>query len=89
MALPIAGQPLIETVACSQENQPPGKKAKVEEPTLFVKRLTEHAFIPARGSVGSAGYDLARYMRTASYQLISVASNTPKLQAEFLLLQCI
>ena len=41
------------------------KKPKLEEytqnPSLMVKRLSEHATIPTRGSSHAAGYDLYRY----------------------------
>ena len=29
---------------------------------LFVKRTSEHAVLPVRGSAGAAGYDLSRYV---------------------------
>lgn len=37
------------------------KQQKMEQPLLKVKRLSEHAILPVRGSAGAAGYDLARY----------------------------
>ena len=51
--------------ATSRENlpteQPPAKLQRTEaEPKLLVKRLSEHATLPKRGSAGAAGYDLAR-----------------------------
>lgn len=39
---------------------PTAKKAKSMSTKFLVKKLTEHAFLPKRGSVGAAGYDLAR-----------------------------
>ncbi len=63
------------TLAQPMENQAPAegaaaaaKKQKLEAPTaagrtdipLFVKRHSEHAKLPVRGSAGAAGYDLAR-----------------------------
>lgn len=38
--------------------QPPAKMQKVED-TLRVKKISEHAVLPVRGSDGAAGYDLA------------------------------
>ena len=52
------GQPLSDADV-QRENLPPGKKAR-QEPKLLVKRLSEHAYLPSRGSAGAAGYDLAR-----------------------------
>lgn len=45
------------------ENIPgqPAKMQKMEEkPLLRVKKLSENATLPVRGSSGAAGYDLAR-----------------------------
>lgn len=43
--------------------QPNAKIQKVEvEPVLKVKKLSERAILPVRGSTGAAGYDLARYV---------------------------
>lgn len=39
--------------------QQPMKRAKETE-VLRVKKLSEHATLPVRGSTGAAGYDLAR-----------------------------
>jgi len=37
------------------------KRSRSEETSRFrVKKLTEHATLPVRGSAGAAGYDLAR-----------------------------
>ena len=41
------------------QNGTPAKKAKLND-RFLVKKLSEHAFLPVRGSVGAAGYDLAR-----------------------------
>lgn len=38
----------------------PFKVQRVEEEPLRVKKLTDLAIIPKRGSAGAAGYDLAR-----------------------------
>lgn len=59
--------------ASGQENhlnagEPPLKMQKVAvaakaaqaAPALLVKRLSEHAVLPKRGSSGAAGYDLSR-----------------------------
>jgi hypothetical protein len=35
---------------------------KDSAPALRVKRLSEHAVLPKRGSSGAAGYDLARWV---------------------------
>jgi dUTPase len=35
---------------------------------LQVKKLTEHAVLPARATPGAAGYDLCRYVDTAGQQ---------------------
>lgn len=44
------------------ENMPeqPNKMRKVDNEILRVKKLTEFATLPVRGSAGAAGYDLAR-----------------------------
>jgi dUTP pyrophosphatase len=52
-------------VATSRENvpvdQPPAKVQRTEPvEQLRVKRLSENATLPKRGSAGAAGYDLAR-----------------------------
>ncbi|CAG9464349.1 unnamed protein product [Pedinophyceae sp. YPF-701] len=36
-----------------------GEKRERDEPLLKIKKLSEHATIPARGSKGAAGYDLS------------------------------
>ena len=41
------------------------KKAKVDDDGVFslkVKRLSEHAIVPTKGSSQAAGYDLYRYV---------------------------
>ncbi len=45
-----------------QENLQPAKLQKMSPPMeqLRVKKLSEHATLPKRGSAGAAGYDLAR-----------------------------
>ena len=51
--------PLVE--AGNRLNDPPAsKKARSMSKKFLVKKLTEHAFLPKRGSTGAAGYDLAR-----------------------------
>jgi hypothetical protein len=40
--------------------------------TLFVKKLSEYAQLPQRGSKGAAGYDLFRYLNTYFYSGISI-----------------
>lgn len=52
--------PLAEA-DCRLNESPTTKKAKSMSTKFLVKKLTEHAFLPKRGSVGAAGYDLARY----------------------------
>mmetsp|Transcript_1682 Transcript_1682/g.3735 ORF Transcript_1682/g.3735 Transcript_1682/m.3735 type:complete len:169 (-) Transcript_1682:495-1001(-) len=37
----------------------PAKMQRLEPPSLFVKRMSEHATLPVRGSALAAGYDLA------------------------------
>ena len=46
------------SVGADAEPQPPAKMARLEE-TLRVKKISEHAILPVRGSDGAAGYDLA------------------------------
>ena len=41
-------------------SSPAAKKAKQMSKRFLVKKLSEHAFLPKRGSAGAAGYDLAR-----------------------------
>lgn len=38
----------------------PSSMTKLQEEALFVKKLSENAVLPVRGSAGAAGYDLAR-----------------------------
>jgi len=38
----------------------PNKLRKTQPETLQVKRLSDKAILPKRGSTGAAGYDLAR-----------------------------
>lgn len=52
------------TVAAAQQSaadQPAAKVQRMEPPAeaLRVRRLSEHALLPKRGSAGAAGYDLA------------------------------
>jgi len=37
--------------------EPPMKVQRTEEPVLQVKKLSEHAILPVRGSPGAAGED--------------------------------
>lgn len=50
-------------LTCSSMSAPPrqgnAKRMRIED-TLRVKKLSEHATIPSRGSAGAAGYDLSR-----------------------------
>ena len=48
------------SVDANAEPQPPAKMARLEE-ALRVKKISEHAILPVRGSDGAAGYDLAAY----------------------------
>ncbi len=50
-----------------QENVPPEKRQKPEA-RLLVKRLSGHAYLPARGAEGAAGYDLARHAVAHIYE---------------------
>ncbi len=58
----ISMQALSETGRENIVAEPPSKMQRTAEPTevLRVKRLSEHAILPKRGSAGAAGYDLAR-----------------------------
>ncbi len=49
-------------MAANGGQEPVSKQAKIEtgEPKLLVKKLSENATLPVRGSAGAAGYDLAR-----------------------------
>lgn len=44
----------------AQKMQKVAAKAAAAAPALLVKRLSEHAVLPKRGSIRAAGYDLAR-----------------------------
>jgi hypothetical protein len=48
-----------ERAPAGAAEQPAAKAPRLAD-TLRVKRLSEHATLPARGSAGAAGYDLAR-----------------------------
>jgi hypothetical protein len=49
--------------AATNAGEPSPKMAKMETvPVLRVKKLSENAILPVRGSTGAAGYDLARYV---------------------------
>ena len=50
----------LDTADNRLNDSPASKKAKSMSKRFLVKKLTEHAFLPKRGSVGAAGYDLAR-----------------------------
>lgn len=50
---------LQENISADNVMKSPLKKQRLEEP-LRVKKLSEHAVLPKRGSAGAAGYDLAR-----------------------------
>ena len=52
-------QVLAATGAENMAEQP-NKMRKVDNEVLRVKKLTELATLPVRGSAGAAGYDLAR-----------------------------
>lgn len=57
-----------ENHACgepAQKMQKLAAKAAAAAPALLVKRLSEHAVLPKRGSSGAAGYDLARSLNLA------------------------
>lgn len=41
------------------QNGAKAKKVKLDD-RFLVKKLSEHAYLPVRGSAGAAGYDLAR-----------------------------
>lgn len=60
-ALPPAYQSeMTNTIASATEGmQPPLKQAKTE-PMFRVKKLSDAATIPSRGSAGAAGYDISR-----------------------------
>ena len=56
-------QPLAAISAGENIPEHPAKMQKtVEEAFLKVKKLSENATLPKRGSAGAAGYDLARYV---------------------------
>ena len=52
------------TMAANAGQEPVSKQAKIDcaEPKLLVKKLSENATLPVRGSTGAAGYDLARFV---------------------------
>lgn len=53
----------MQPLATHGENvvpEQPLKVAKMDNNVLRVKKLSENATLPARGSAGAAGYDLAR-----------------------------
>lgn len=56
-------QPLA-TIATGENlpEQPAMKMRKTQMESLRVKKLSEKATLPRRGSAGAAGYDLARYV---------------------------
>ena len=53
-----------ENILASNQD-PPSKIQRINaaEPPLRVKKLSEHATIPKRGSEKAAGYDLSRYVK--------------------------
>jgi len=54
-------QPLSAIVGGENIPEQPQKMQKMEhEPVLRVKKLSDRATLPVRGSSGAAGYDLAR-----------------------------
>ena len=54
-------QPLSAIVGGENIPEKPQKMQKMEhEPVLRVKKLSDRATLPVRGSSGAAGYDLAR-----------------------------
>ena len=57
---------LAESVGRENIPEPAAKLQKLSpppEPPLLVKKLSEHATIPTRGSAKAAGYDLSRWGR--------------------------
>jgi dUTP pyrophosphatase len=50
-----------ETVAATDSVQEPPQKISKISPLLKVKKLSEKAVLPSRGSALAAGYDLSRY----------------------------
>lgn len=55
-------------MAANAGQEPISKQAKIEcaEPKLLVKKLSENATLPVRGSARAAGYDLARFVPLTS-----------------------
>lgn len=54
-------QPLSAIVGGENIPEQPQKMQKMDhEPVLRVKKLSDRATLPVRGSAGAAGYDLAR-----------------------------
>ena len=62
------------TMACFDPSPaapaPVAKKTRLEERALRVKRLSEHATPPTRGSAQAAGYDLYRYTSCIFYNVL-------------------
>ena len=48
------------------QNPPPAKIPRVEGETLRIKKLSEHAIVPVRGSTGAAGTSEMNAKRHAS-----------------------
>ena len=56
------GNGLVATAAATIGDENSGRPPLQELPSsLRVKKLSEHAMLPARASQGAAGYDLYRY----------------------------
>jgi hypothetical protein len=55
----IDAEPLHKMQKVAAGAAPLGKAAAAGQ-ALLIKRLSEHAVLPRRGSKGAAGYDLAR-----------------------------
>jgi len=53
-------QPLSVSAGENIMPEQPNKLRKTQPETLQVKRLSDKAILPKRGSTGAAGYDLAR-----------------------------
>ena len=51
----------LKMEAQGSENIPPQQSSRQASRTLLVKKLTEFATVPTRGSSQAAGYDLYRY----------------------------
>ena len=81
-------------VSCYCENSmihsPASKIPRIEklaEQLLMVKKLSEHATVPIRGSLQAAGYDLARCTSKPSVKICPILSILPS--ETCILLQCI